>query len=263
MNKNTKRPRRFIMQVYNLVDKIKFHLKIKPKRELLIISGADSSHFKSLLQFIDSVLKYEGTSPLIVYDLGLKEEESTFLKNNFPKVIVRKFEYDRYPSYFNVKIDAGKAAWKPVIMHDVLMEFNKSIVWFDAGCIITQPLYRIRRVIHKHGYYSPVAKDTINEWIHPETRSYLIKKCNIDRNIFDLRILASTVVGINPCNHKTLKLMENWKACAMTKECTAPEGSSKKNNRYQTILAAHAYNLGLGYDIPQRRLGFLNHRDID
>jgi len=40
MNKNTRRPRGFIMQVYNLIDKIKFYLKIKPKGELLIISGA-------------------------------------------------------------------------------------------------------------------------------------------------------------------------------------------------------------------------------
>ncbi len=255
-----KKPRRFTLKIYNLVDKLKFSLKIKPKSDLIIASGADSSHFNSLVQFIRSALYYERRSKLVIYDLGLTEEEADFIKNNFPKVVLRVFDYSKYPSYFNIKVNAGQFAWKPVILYDVLNDFKYSTIWLDAGCVITQPLYRIRNVIEKHGFYSPVSKGTIGEWIHPKTIEYL----NVEHDLLDKRNLSGTVVGFNLECSKAVRFIEKWRECALAKECIAPEGSNRDNHRFdQSILTILAYQLGLAEKIPQRKLGVKIHQDID
>lgn len=258
-NGTKKKPRRFILKLYNLADKLKFSLKIKPKGDLTIVSGADSSHFKSLVQFIKSALRYEQYSNLVIYDLGLSKEESDFIKNNFPEVNLRIFDYSKYPSYFNIRTDAGKFAWKPVIISDVLYEFKCSAIWLDAGCLITQPLYHVRDVIKKHGFYSPISGGSIKEWTHPKTVEYL----NVEHNLLNKRNLTGGVVAVNFKCSEALELIEKWKEYASIKECTAPEGSSRKNHRHQSIMAVLAYRFGFPPKIPQRCIGVKIHQDID
>jgi len=66
-----KYPRKPVLAIYNLIDKIKFKLNIKPTGKLVIVSASDSTHFKSLIQFIKSVQYYESGSRTVIYDLGM------------------------------------------------------------------------------------------------------------------------------------------------------------------------------------------------
>jgi len=255
-----KKPRKFILKIYNLVDKLKFKLKIKPNDDLIIVSGADSSHFRPLSQFIRSALHYEFDSKIVIYDLGLIKEQSDSIKNNVPQVNLKVFDYYKYPSYLNIKVDAGQIAWKPVIISDVLNDFKSSVIWLDAGCLITQPLYQIRNVIKKHGFYSPVSKGTIKEWTHPKTLKYL----NVENDLLNKRNLSGGAVAIDFKCSKALSLIKKWKEYALIKECIAPEGSNRKNHRRdQSILTILAYQFGFAQKIPQRRLGFQVHQDVD
>ncbi len=255
-----KKPRKLAQKLYNLLDKLKFHLKISPKFKLVIVSGANSSHFRSLVQFIKSVLHYERHSELVIYDLGLTQEESDFIKNNFPNIDMRVFDYSKYPSYFNVNINAGYMAWKPVIVSDVLNEFKCPVIWMDAGSLITQPLYQIRDVIKKHSFYSPVSKGAIEEWTHPKTIEYL----NVENNLLNARNLNAGIVAVDSNCSEAMQLVEKWRQCALVKECIAPKNSSQKNHRQdQSILTILAYQFGFAQRIPQRCLGFKVHQDID
>lgn len=259
MGKIRKKPRRFILKLYNLIDKLKFSLKIKPKSDVIIVSAADSSHFKSLVQFIKSAIYYERHSKLVIYDLGLTEEQADFVKNNLPQVVLRVFDYNKYPSFLSIKIDAGKFAWKPVILYDVLNDFKCSTIWLDAGCLITQPLYRIRDVINKRGFYSPTASGTIQEWTHPKTIEYL----NVHQDLLNKRILAGGIVAVDFNCSQALRLVEKWKECALVKECTAPKGYNRDNHRAQSIMTILAYQFGIAQKLPQRYLGVKIHQDID
>jgi hypothetical protein len=256
-----KRPRHIFYKIGNIIDGLKFRMKIIP-RGLVIVSGADSTHFKSLIQFIDTVNVYESHSHLVVFDLGLTEQESSYLKEIFPKIDYRIFDYNRYPSYFNIKVESGQYAWKPVIIWNILTEFKDSVVWFDAGCILTQPLFQIRKVLNKYGFYSPVASfsGSIRRWTHPRTVEFL----NCDNSLLDERQLAGTVVGFKWNKSKVLELANKWKECALIKECIGPAGSTRNNHRHdQAILTILAYQHGLAQKIPQRFLGFKIHQDID
>ena len=232
---------------------------MKPKQDLVIVSGADSSHFKSLLQFIRSALRYEPWSQILIYDLGLTKAEAGFIRSEFPRVVTRVFDYSKYPPHFNIKIEAGRAAWKPVIIHDVLKEFYKSVVWLDAGCVITQPLYRVRSIARKNGFYAAFARGAIKDWMHPQMVEYM----KVGDDVLDRRILASTVVAFNHKNAKAMMLVEKWKQLALVEKYTAPPDANVNNTRYQSIMACLAYQLGLGDKIPGRRMGFKIHQDID
>ncbi len=259
--KRKKRPRNVVYKICNIMDKIKFWMKIKPNK-LVIVSGADTSHFQSLVQFLESVKLFESNSHLLIFDLGLTEKESCFLKESFPDIDYRVFDYSRYPSYFNITVNAGQYAWKPIIVSDVLDEFKSSVVWFDAGSVLTQPLFQIRKALRKFGYYSPIASfsQSIRKWTHPKTLDFL----NCEESLLDEKQIAASVVAVKWDRPKVLKLIKKWKECALIKECIAPEGSSRDNHRQdQAVLTVLAYQYGFAQIIPQRFLGFKLHQDID
>lgn len=253
-----RKPRRFTLKIYNLIDKLKFSLKIKPKSDLIIVSGADSSHFKSLVQFIRSALYYEYLSRLVIYDLGLTKEESDFIKGNFPKVYLRVFDYSKYPSYFNIKVDAGKFAWRPVIISDVLHEYKCPTIWLDAGCVITQPLYRIRKIVLDKGFYSPVCSSKVKDWIHPTT----IHSLNISNELLEKNHFAGGVVAFDPAKPNIRCFFKKWKQCALTKDIVAPDGWNRKQHRAQSVFTVLALQLNIEDGNNFRLLGVKIHQDV-
>lgn len=60
-------------------------LFFKSKQKLVIVTGSDSSHFKSLYQLLKSLVIYEENTKTIIFDLGLKPNEREIIKNDFPK----------------------------------------------------------------------------------------------------------------------------------------------------------------------------------
>jgi hypothetical protein len=60
------------------------------------------------------------------------------------------------------------------------------------------------------------------------------------------------------------ELINQWKACALTKECIAPAGSSRQNHRQdQAVLSVLAQQYDLTRKIPTKFYGFKIHQDID
>ena len=255
-----KYPRKPVLAIYNLIDKIKFRLNIKPTSKLAIVSASDSTHFKSLIQFIKSVQYYENGSRTVIYDLGMTKEETDIIRRDYPFVRLRVFDYTRYPWYFNIKIEAGRFAWKPVIILKVLSEFRLSTIWFDAGCKLTQPLYRIRDIINKEGFYSPIVlPGAIKDWVHPQ----FVESLNASDKIINNASFNGAMIAINYNHSKATKFVNKWISCALEEKCWVPSSSSKKNHRWQTIMSILAYQLELAGEIPYKRIGFLVHQDID
>jgi len=75
-------------------------------------------------------------SKVVVFDLGMTDTRNVKLAKRFKKVEFRKFDYSKYPAYFNIKVNAGQYAWKPVIIADTMNEFKQPVIWMDAGTLI-------------------------------------------------------------------------------------------------------------------------------
>jgi hypothetical protein len=238
-----------------------FRLMPVPLREpFVIVTGADQTHSKSLSNLLRSIGRWEPDLRCIVYDLGLTDTQRKQLSAEFPNREVRRFAYGDYPVYFDIRVEAGQYAWKPVIFSDVFREVGGCVAWFDAGNLLFEPLTWMRKVVQEKGFYSPFSKGTVAEWTHPATLEYLGAGESVARK----RTLAGYCVAANHRFPKSRMFVERWRECALVKECIAPEGSNRYNHRQDmSVLSILAHQIGLPLYLSRFLLGFMCQQDVD
>jgi hypothetical protein len=228
---------------------------------MTLVTGADSSHFLSLLQFLASVVEHEPDLPVVVYDLGLHPYEEAELEERFPRYWVRRFPYEKYPPHVNLRWDLGHYAWKPIIVWEVLKDTTEPVCWMDAGNVLTARLNGIRHALRTHGFYSPRSSGTIMDWTHPAMSEYFAVEAEWATGKPNLN---GACVAFHPRSPRALDLAQQWRNGALIKDCIAPEGSSRENHRQdQALLTVLAYKYGLVDATNSSYLGFEIHRDID
>lgn len=239
-----------------------------PVSDLILVSGSDSSHAKSLLQWFKSAIEHEPDLDIVIYDLGLTPEQKKqfqTLQERHLRLDLRTFHFENYPSYFDIKISAGEYAWKPTIINELTMEFNRPICWMDAGNLIKEPLTFIKRMMNQTGFYSPSSKGTIEDWTHPMT----LQALNYPNEHLKETNLNGACIAFNPLNPEAKSLLDRWAHAAMDKDIIAPRGSNRNNHRQdQATLSALYYLSSLSHSaIPPKLLrqkaGFITHQDID
>ena len=250
-----------IRPILNLIRALPYSTtRWNPKKDkLIIVTGADSSHFKSLRQFLSGVMKHESGTHVIAYDLGLTELQGAEIQKTYPSVELRLFDFSLYPAFFNIKIHTGEYAWKPVIICDVLQEFKCYVCWMDAGNVITASLTWIRKFVKKTGLYSPYSAGRVSDWTHPGTLKFL----GASKDLLKKRNLSGACVAVSYRHEKARKLVNKWKECALIRDCIAPAGSSRENHRQdQSVLSVLAHQSGIVKVMPSAMYGFKTHQDI-
>jgi hypothetical protein len=176
---------------------------------------------------------------VVVYDLGLKNEEVSQLAAMFPKLTIETFDFDKYPEHVSLKRYNGhncSYAWKPIIIHEVCETYKGIVHWFDTRNLYNS-LTRLILAIGKYGLYTPVAYHSINHLTHPATLRYM--------NGYQYRNLpcrSSGVFGVNYDVEWCKKIVREWKELALVKECIVPEGSNRSNHRQdQSVLSILYY----------------------
>ncbi len=229
--------------------------------ELTIVTAASSGHFRSLLQFLQSVKWYEPSVPCVVFSLGLSENEIARLKRRFPGCTLRYFEFEKYPAHYDMNIDNGAYAWKPAIVWEVLSQSDGVVCWMDAGNVLTSDLHGMIQAIRDNGFYCPYSPGTIQEWTHPGMLSFLGMK---ETTYGSERNLNGACMGFDPDNEEALKLAERWAEYARIPQCIAPAGSNRHNHRYdQALLSLLSLQVGLARSSVHSYLGFKPHQDAE
>lgn len=228
--------------------------------DLLVVTGADSSHFRSLLQFLESLRKHEPKVRCVAWDLSLTAAERTELAARFPDVALRTFDYSAVPSWFWIKVDAGCYAWKPVIVSDMVREHDGLVLWMDAGDKLVGSLDRIRRILRGRGFYSPRSVGRIRDWTHPG----MLRRLCVPAHVLDRINLAGNLVGIRTNHTRARLLVEAWRAGALDRETIAPAGSDASNHRQdQALLSVLAHMFGLTRWTPRAYYDVLVQQDCD
>jgi len=231
-----------------------------PNKNFIIVTGSDSLHYKNLKQLLSSIMIHEKKTKVLVFDLGLKNIEKNELRKKFKKIEIRKFDYSRYPKYFNIKINAGEYAWKPVIISNTLNEFKCSIFWMDAGNVVSSRLNTIRKILNLTGFYSPFSDGKIYTWTHFKTLKFL----KASNKIINKRNLSGGCVGVNYKFNNVKKVINRWKDCSLIKDCIAPNGSNKKNHRQdQAVLSVLAHQANIVNRLFKNFYNFKIHQRIN
>jgi len=225
---------------------------LKEKEELVIVTGASDNHFEVLRNLLQTIITFQPSAGIIINDLGLPIESSKELADwcldqqakGLWLCTVRLFEFWKYPSYFNISIARGEYAWKPVIIKEVVDEYPL-VLWLDAGDALHASLNETITNIRERGFISTETAPSVKQWTHEGMFTYFEKHF-----LLTDKILQKVLAGQN-CNgavngwyrHSAVayQMLSKWEQCALTRECIAPEGSSRLNHRQDqaalTLLA--------------------------
>ena len=235
---------------------------------MIIITGASNNHYLTLMNMINSFIRYNDNHKLIIYNLGLDEEKWNFIKEKYKThdFLYKIFDYSKYPSWFNINIEAGQYAWKPTIIYNTFLEFeNEIIVWMDSGNIIHENLRTLEEFITENHIYSATSSGDIKLWTHPSTIKYL--NCsNVNEENRN-----GACLGFNTKIDFIKEFLKEFYNCAQDKNCIAPEGSSRRNHRQdQAVFTILFYKYLNGKNIKYYRnndwknhIGYSIHNDVD
>ena len=227
---------------------------------LTIVSGADATHGVSLLQFARSVVAHEPFARLVLYDLGLTSRQRSRIRQAAPRAKWRRFDFAKYPPYFDITVSAGEYAWKPAIVGGELAKCRGLLCWMDAGNVVLARLLALRFETWRKGFYSPSSGGSVGKWTHPGMYDYfgLPHDWNTDQ-----KPLNGACVAFNPRNKTALELGSEWARLAAIRECIAPAGSNRSNHRQdQALLTILALQRGLSASLSGR-VGFQTHQDVE
>ncbi len=242
---------------------------------IIFVSATSKNHSKSLLQFLNSLYKNVGYEiKCYVYDLGdLTNEYKNNLINLYPNIILKNFDYNKYPDYFNVQINAGQYAWKPAIIHEVLQEELPNInnidedhylFWCDAGDILDNNINELLNITKRNKIYSPDSEGDIKRWTYSKVIEYFNIENNQDALRFKNRNGAIYSFYLNSIEVQQF-ICDFYKNC-LDKNAICPDGSSRSNHRQDqslfTILYYHfVKNNNLNYE--NRIFSIKYHNDCD
>lgn len=232
--------------------------------QLTIVTAADKSHGRSLLNLLASIKIYEPNVSVIIWDLGLTNLQRNKIKDNFKPYELKKFNFNLYPKYFNIEINSGEYAWKPAIIFEEAKNNYGLLLWLDAGNLIKGNLRRITKLITSKCFYSPYSAGSIRDWTHPLTLKFM----NFPSYLLSRPNCNGAVIGFNLQCESIQKLIHEWNKCAWTKSCIAPRGSSRKNHRQdQAVLSLLSEISDLNpvsrFRNLNSKLNILTHQDVE
>lgn len=227
-----------------------------------LLTGASANHARSLVKFLESVRHHAPDLCVHVFDLGLGVERARVEKVGYK---VRVFPYDRYPAFCKItRGDAGKYAWKPIIIASMLEETQDTVVWLDAGCLLTRNLNELQRLMDREAdLWSPLSQGNLSDWTHDLTLHEMgvpLTWRGRPNRSGGVVAIAHTAEGLHVAKH--------WRRTALRRHFIAPKGSSRYNHRQDqsllSILFAFAEANGRARILQKGAFfGVMIHQDCD
>ncbi|KAL0076229.1 hypothetical protein J3Q64DRAFT_1703579 [Phycomyces blakesleeanus] len=238
-----------------------------------IITGSSANHLCALENFLYALNKLRpeldpSEFPRIaVYNIGMNRTQLPVLdqlQSNGLIDDVVTLDYYKYPRFWDVAINAGEYAWKTGIVHEARIRYGGTLIWLDAGNIVTTDFLRyIPSIVRQSGgFWSPRSSYMMARWTHPGMYKYYdASPEEYARNIN----CNGAAIGFDTTNQTIVDtIMEPWYECGLVKNCIAPAGSSRINHRQdQAALTFLAYRSGHSCKrIPSRYHNLQVHRDV-
>jgi hypothetical protein len=221
---------------------------------VIVVTAASSNHAGALVQMLASLRRLDAR--VECYDIGMTAEEVARLPR-WDGMAYHRFEYEAYPPFMHVSVNAGEYAWKPVIVAEVVERARAAdppcdVLWADAGCYFHALQPMAERLARTDGLWVRRSVGAMREWTHPGMFAYL----HADPDAFGGKPNAdATLVGFATGSGATAArdavyrgVVLPWKACAMEKDCIAPAGSSRRNHRQdQAVLSYLVHQAGYAF----------------
>lgn len=194
------------------------------------IQGGQAASALLLIQNIAQKLPNE---TLLLYDIGLSEEEARGLTNfcNTSKCTVIQFDLTHFPSYVT---DEHMRAFRPLIIKDALRHC-RSILFIENNMRVRATPAEIRdalRHANESGVLGWTTRQAVSSRTHPKMFDYF--QTNRDSFIF-LPMVSLDAVFFIESKAVVDKILLPWIKCTLTLECIHPIGNLISENFKQHI----------------------------
>ena len=187
----------------------------------------------------------------LVYDLGLGLAARDRLTRAFPWISVRKFDFSAYPPH--VALEARSYAWKPIVVAEVLDEFQVPVLWLDSATVATSDLSEPFRIMAKHGAVSLKGKPPLGEHCDPR----VLQELDVASELLHLPERVAGVVGFDPTHKVARDLANSWARHAFIESHIMPPEAMANHKPEQAVLSA------LLYKAQSEGLITLNQDEVD
>lgn len=203
---------------------------------LIFATGSNEPYFQPMIHLLESLLPYKNNINIVVWNLGLTDEHIEQIKKYTDNI--HTFQFENYPSYFDITKHGGYYAWKPVIFAEMARRYKGIFLWLDARCLLTKNPLPLFNMIENNKLYSPISSGTIEKWTHPQTLMLL----DTPNEFLQLPPRSGGVVGANLNIDWVIDFLFDCEKNACQKDIIAPEGSNLQNHRQdQSILSILYY----------------------
>jgi hypothetical protein len=210
--------------------------------EMVIVTGADSSYFRSLINLAGSIRYWAPTLKLVIYNLGMTDEQLSTI-DQWGNVLELKWR-EGIPSHFPGHFTILKGyAWKPVAINESVHQY-KQIFWLDAGSTVTGPITPAINITRNTGIFLVKGQDLD---MKPQSHPGIFTAFGYDKDSFQAgpHYSGNTQAYLYPSRYIDTVVIPNA-LCALQERCIMPIGSDLSNHRYdQSSLSILAYRKDL------------------
>ena len=242
----------YLEDVLNLL-KNKFNKNKIEKIDL--VTASDNFFFDSLIQLLDNVAFSNKFENITVYNLGLKKSQINTIYSNFPKVILKNFQFNKFPKHVGERDNfnkMGSYSWKSVIIYDEVIYSKNLVLWMDSANLLDGNIDNLKKIISFKGFYSPYSDGVINNWTHTTT----LELMKVNTKTSNKRNLTGGIIGVNPRNRKVVQFIKTWRIKCLDSNLINPVGSSRENHRQDQSLLSILFhkNFSKGYYFKSKKI---------
>jgi len=216
-----------------------FRFKKLYDNNILFVTAAEKNYFSQLVSLIESFIN-NSNSKIIIYDIGLEKNQVEKLRKEYAEIELRTFDFKKYPEFIGQYYDdkLGNYAWKPIIVNELLFEFESKVVWLDAGNIITSQIIFLKISLTALGIVVPTSSNRVLDLTHSRTIDHI----GLNKKFFKSNNYASGLIGFDFNYSNAKKISSKWSEFSQIEECISPKGSSRENHRQdQAVLTLLLY----------------------
>ena len=195
---------------------------------LVLVTAVSSNHFNELLEHITPGDKIRPHKKIVVYDLGLNQQEIDQL-TKMSYVDYRKFKFSRFPDHVK---NLRTYAFKPLIIAETLAQFG-AVMWMDSSVILKQHskyAHLLEWMIKRKSaflYYVSPSRHSIVFATHERMLDYLPMRGAKESNA---KMQQATGMILFNTEH-VLKHVMKWVVfCSLLEDCITPKGSQLECN---------------------------------
>ena len=215
-------------------------------RNIMLVTGASSNHFREVLDVVAGAQKYFPQYQIVFIDYGLTYEQS-FQAKTWCGVTVVKFDFSRYPPHVR---NMWYYAWKVLTIMEMLkLHPNSGILWLDASVRFKHGdiNWAFEQAIENGGmvHLSDPAL-TLFSLTHPQLYEYFPTDLREAKGLPMVQAGAILVYNTRVIYHAVLY----WAyLCALQKECIAPTDelicNFKGKDFHKEWVGCHRYDQSL------------------